>query len=228
MLVERVPGDAWGFLVLAQARVRLGEKADALSGFARVTELAPDTALAAEAQRERLACAVPNASLEIEAVLRAAETAPIASLEGISARGRSLAGQHGVWTAEFARGVAEKRLGRPVGARRAFEESLKLAAGATPSHLELVELCLALGDGTAALAHAERVAVLEGKTPRAVASLAVALHAVGRTDDAKEAARLALKSMPDDPRLRAISLGTKPTAPRPSFFERLKTKLSSK
>ena len=228
VLVERVPGDAWGFLVLAQARVRLGEKADALSGFARVTELAPDTALAAEAQRERLACAVPNASLEIEAVLRAAETAPIASLEGISARGRSLAGQHGVWTAEFARGVAEKRLGRPVGARRAFEESLKLAAGATPSHLELVELCLALGDGTAALAHAERVAVLEGKTPRAVASLAVALHAVGRTDDAKEAARLALKSMPDDPRLRAISLGTKPTAPRPSFFERLKTKLSSK
>ncbi len=182
-LVERVPADAWGFLVLAQARVRLGEKPAALEGFARVVQIAPETALAAEAQRERLACADPQASLEIEAVLRAAETAPVEALDGVAAGARSLAALHGVWTAEFARGVAERRRERMTTARAAFEEALRLAPGATPAHLELVRLCLASGDFEAAVAHASRVVVLEGRTPRALAGLAMALDAAGRTDE---------------------------------------------
>jgi tetratricopeptide (TPR) repeat protein len=234
-LVERVPGDAWGALVLAQAHVRLGEKAEALRGFARVWELAPETALAAEAQRERLACADPQASLEIEAVLRAAESAPPEALAGVAARGRSLASLHGVWTAEFARGVAEKRLGHAASARRAMEDAVTLARGATPAHLELVELCLAAGDADKALEHAERVALLEGRTPRAIAALAVALGAAGRAEEARENAALALASFPGDPRLAAIAARDEPSEPRagearrrPSFWEQLRAKLTSK
>jgi len=227
-LVARVPGDAWGFLVLAQAHVRLGEKGSALGGFARVIELAPDTALAAEAQRERLACADPGASQEIESVLRAAESAAREVLDGVVARARSLAVQHGVWTAEFARGVAEKRQERWVPARRAFEDALVLAPGATPAHIELVELCLSAGDVARALSHAERVVLLEGRTPRAVAGLALALNANGRTSDALEAAQAARVTMPDDPRLRAIVDGKPETPQRPSFWERLRTKISAR
>jgi tetratricopeptide (TPR) repeat protein len=224
-LVERVPGDAWGFLVLAQARARLGEKGAAIGHFTRVRELAKDTALAAEAQREALACRDPQASSEIEAVVRAAETAQEGALEAVAARGRSLAMIHGVWTADFARGVAEKRLGRPVSARRAFEDALNAAPGATPAHIELVELCLRAGDTAAALTHAERVVVLEGRTPRAIAGLAVALHAAGRTAEAKEAALAGLAHTPNDARLEAIAKGTPAEAPvRPSFWEKLRAK----
>ncbi len=226
-LVDRVPGDAWAFLVLAQAHVRLGEPAAALDAFAKVRELAPDTALAAEAQRERLACADPRASLEIEALLRSSESASVEALDGVAARGRSLASAHGVWTAEFARGVAEKRRERWTAARAAFEDALGLASGATPAHLELVELCLRAGDVAVALEHAERVVVLEGRTPRALVCLCLALDAAGRTEDAVDAAKAALLALPGDPRLLAVLAG-KPeeVPPRPSFWERLKTKIT--
>jgi tetratricopeptide (TPR) repeat protein len=229
-LVERVPADAWGFLVLAQARVRLGEPAAALAAFARVTEIAPTTALAAEAQRERLACADPQASLEIEALLRAAETAPVETLDGVAARGRALARAHAVWTAEFARGVAEKRQHRWAAARVAFESALELAPGATPAHLELVELCLRAdaGDAARALTHAERVVVLEGRTPRALACLALALDASGQAAAATEAAKEALAALPGDARLLGIVTGerrTEANATRPSFWERLRVKV---
>jgi len=227
-LVERVPGDVWAVLVLAQARVRLGETAAALDGFARVIALAPDTALAAEAQRERLACADPQASLEIEAVLRAAERARVDDLESVATRARSLALRHGVWTAEFARGVAEKRREQRPAARRAFEDALALSPGATPAHLELVELCLALGDVKTALLHAERVVVLEGKTPRAMAGMAVALDAAGRTRDAVLAARAALAGLPGDARLVAILEGKKDADAPPglTLWDRLRDALA--
>jgi tetratricopeptide (TPR) repeat protein len=227
-LVERVPGDAWGVLVLAQARVRLGESAAALEGFARVWQLAPETALAAEAQRERLACADPQASLEIEAVLRAAERAALEELEGVAARGRSLASHHGVWTAAFAQGVAEKRRDRRVAARSAFEEALKLAPGATPAHIELVDLCLLDGDHEKALRHAERVLLLEGKTGRALAGLAHALAANGQRDAAITTATAALVLLPADERLQKLVSGTPstaPSAPPRSLWDRLRAKL---
>jgi tetratricopeptide (TPR) repeat protein len=226
-LVARAPGDAWGFLVLAQARVRLGEAPAALEGFSRVMQIAPTTALAAEAQRERLACADPQASLEIEAVLRAAESASMDALDGVAARGRSLASAHGVWTGDFARGVAEKRQEHWTAARTAFESALERAPGATPAHIELVELCLRAEDKEAALSHAERVVVLEGRTPRALVGLAFVLDAVGRTEEAKAAAKSALLVAPEDARLLAIALGKKDEAPvRPSLWQRLRTKLT--
>lgn len=227
-LVERVPGDAWGFLVLAQARVRLGETVAASADFARVWQIAPDSALAAEAQRERLACENSQASLEVEAVLRAAASAGADDLEGVVARGRRLALLHGVWTASYACGVAEKRRERWAEARAAFDEAVKLAHGATPAHIELVDVCLVLGDPAAALQHAERVVVLEGKTSRALAGMAVALDAAGRPAEAAEAARGALVQLPDDARLLSIAGGKKEVTEavaRPSLWERLRTKV---
>jgi tetratricopeptide (TPR) repeat protein len=233
-LVERVPIDAWAFLVLAQAKVRLGDTAQALEAFGRVLSLAPQTALAAEAQRERLACSDPRASLEIEALLRASESAAVVDLERVAAHGRSLASLHNVWTAEFARGVAEKRLGRLAAARTAFEDALKLAAGATPAHLELVPLCLSAGDVAAAVEHAEKIATLEGKTPRALSGLAVAYEAAGRTEEARAAARAALAVAPDDghaERLMAIAAGERKPSGREaressSLWERVRARFT--
>ncbi len=184
LLVDRVPGDAWGALVLAQSHVRLGESALALVGFARVWNLAPRTALAAEAQRERLACADPQGAAEVEAILRAAEQAAPSHLEGVVARARALGSLHGVWTAAFARGVAERRRGNVRDARGAFEDALAIADGATPAHLELVELCIKLEEPAVALKHARRAVELEGRTVRALTSLAAALLAGGEPKDA--------------------------------------------
>jgi tetratricopeptide (TPR) repeat protein len=222
VLLSRSPADAWAELVLGQARLRTGERRAAVESFTRVMALAPASALAAEAARERLACSDPDASLAVEAVLRAAQTAPEEDLEGVAARALSLARAHGVWTAELARGVAEKRRGRKSAARAALSEAVRLSPGATPAHLELVDVYMAEGDPHAAKEHAERAIQLEGKTPRALAALAIALDAVGETARAKDMARAALGPSPDDPRLQRIAEGTTPEAPpRPSFWQRL-------
>jgi tetratricopeptide (TPR) repeat protein len=226
LLVTRAAGDAWAHLVLAQARVRLGEIPEALLGFARVMQLAPKSALFAEAQRERLACSDPRASLEVEAVLRAAETAEPDALAGIAARARSLGLTHGVWTASFASGVAERRLARWPAARAAFDEALRRAPGATPAHLELVDVGLALGDAASALEHAEEAVRLEGRSPRVLVALARALSAAGRSREAVEVAREGLTSSPEEPTLVAIATrgGDAPPA-RPSFWESLRRKM---
>ena len=223
-LLERAPSDAWAALVKAQSHARLGEKPAALEGFLRVTAIAPDSAFAAEAQRERVACREPNASLEIEAVLRAAETAAKEDLDGVAARARALASSHAVWTAAFAGGVAEKRLERWTAARVAFEEAVLLAPGATPAHIELVEVLLVLGEPDIAVKHAERAVTLDGKSPRAMVVLALALDAAGRTDEAVLAATAGLRGMPDEARLVAILHRAKEAKPseRPSFWKRLR------
>jgi len=228
LLVERAPGDAWAFLVLSQARARLGETAAALDGFARVLALAPESAFAAEAQRERLVCSDAAASLEIEAVLRAAESAAEKDLDAVAARGRALGLAHGVWTAAFAGGVAEKRLGRFAAAKVAFDRALELAPGATPAHVELVLVSLTLGDVDAAVRHAERAAALEGKTPRVQSALAHALAAAGRTAEAVEAARAGLVALPNDPTLMAIVAQETAAQPeeRPSFWRVLRRKMN--
>jgi tetratricopeptide (TPR) repeat protein len=227
-LVGHVPGDAWAHLVMAQARVRLGEIPAALEGFARVMQLAPASALAAEAQRERLACSDSRASLEVEAVLRAAESAELEALDGIAARARSLGAAHGVWTAPFASGVAERRLTRWTAARVAFGEALTLASGATPAHIELVDVCLALGDSAAALSHAERATQLEGRSPRVLVVLARALSAAGRAREAVDVAREALAQSPAEATLLAIvQRGTDAKPTRPSFWEGLRRKMGA-
>jgi Flp pilus assembly protein TadD len=189
-------------------------------------QLAPASALAAEAQRERLACSDSRASLEVEAVLRAAESAELEALDGIAARARSLGAAHGVWTAPFASGVAERRLTRWTAARVAFGEALTLASGATPAHIELVDVCLVLGDAAAALLHAERAAQLEGRSPRVLVVLARALSAAGRAREAVDVAREGLAQSPEQATLLAIvQRGTDAKPTRPSFWEGLRRKM---
>jgi tetratricopeptide (TPR) repeat protein len=227
-LLARAPGDAWAHLMLAQAQVRLGELPAALAGFARVIQLAPASALAAEAQRERLACSDPRASLEVEAVLRAAESAELDALDGVAARARSLGAAHGAWTAHFAGGVAERRLARWTAARLAFDTALALAPGATPAHVELAHACLVLGDAAAALEHAEQAVQLEGRSLRVLMVLARALSAAGRAHEAVLVAREGLVASPDEATLAAIvQRGTDAKPPRPSFWEGLRRKVGA-
>jgi tetratricopeptide (TPR) repeat protein len=214
LLTARAPGDAWGWLVLARARVGLGEKDAALAAFARILHSAPETTFAAEAQREKLACENPQASLELDAVLRASEAAQPAELDVVAARGRTLALRHGVWAAEYARGVAERRRGQWARARAAFESALRLAPGATPVHAELVHVCLVLDAVPSALEHARRVVALEGRKGRALAGLALCLDAAGKHAEAMAAARAALAELPDDQQLRLIAEGGRREEPK--------------
>ena len=111
-----------------------------------VEELAPASSLAAEAQRARFALEDPQASLEIDAVLRAAYQAPTEDLDTIAARARKLAVAHTAWAAYFAVGIAERRLERWRAARDAFGEAIRVSPGCTPAHMEVVAAHVALDD----------------------------------------------------------------------------------
>jgi tetratricopeptide (TPR) repeat protein len=187
VLLERSPDDAWASLMLGRALAQMGERAEAAARLADVERLAPDSALAAEAQRGRLALVDPRGAQELEAVVRAAFNADAADLGVIAARGRKLATLHGVWPAWYAVGVAERRRERWVDARQAFEATLAASPGCAPAHIELVAVCVSLQDADAAVKHAERAVALEGETPRSLAVLATALLAARRHDAAEAA-----------------------------------------
>jgi Tfp pilus assembly protein PilF len=71
-LVERTPHDAWAHLMLARSLAHTGDRMAASRRLAHVEEMAPSSSFASEAQRGRLALDDPQASMEIDAVLRAA------------------------------------------------------------------------------------------------------------------------------------------------------------
>jgi tetratricopeptide (TPR) repeat protein len=197
-LVERAPVDAWACLMLARASLQMGDKARALDQLARVQALAPDSVFAAEAQRGCFALSDPQAAMEVDSILRAAYSAGAGDLEVLSARARRLATVHPVWSTWFTVGIVERRRERWRPAREAFERAIGLAAASTPAHAELVGACIALGDGAAALAHAERVCALDGQTARTLGVLATALLALGRRHDADAAISQALRLDPSD------------------------------
>ncbi len=184
-LLARTPHDAGAALVLARALAETGERSAAAERLSSIEALAPQSAIAAEAQRGRFSLNEPQAATELEAVLRAAYSAQRADLEVIASRGRRLAELHNVWSAWFAVGIAERRRGHWMKAQSAFESALGVAAGSTPAHMELVAVFVALGDPERALRHAERSVVLEGETARTLAVRATALLACGRRDEAQ-------------------------------------------
>jgi tetratricopeptide (TPR) repeat protein len=202
-LLDRLPTDPWGSFVLARAKAQLGEKVEAARLLTVAEAAAPGSTLAAEAQRGRFALEHPQDALELESLLRAAYSADSADLEGLAARGRRLAAEHGIWAAHFAVGLVERRRERWLPARAAFEAAVAASAGCTPAHLELVAVALATKDAQAALAHAARATLLEGETPRTLAVTATALLAAGRRDDALAAVDRALAiDAKDDAALR--------------------------
>lgn len=221
-LVERVPNDAWATLVLARALAQTGDKLAAVRRLTHVEELAPASSLAAEAQRARFALTDPQASLEIDAVLRAAYQAAPADLDTIAARARKLALVHAAWAAYFAVGIAERRLERWRPARDAFAEALRVSPGCTPAHLEIVAAFVALEDPESALAHARRACELDGETARTLAVLATALLASGKRDEARDAIDRSLALDETDEANRALAERIRAGRSRTSTLTRLK------
>lgn len=204
-LVERTPRDPWASLVLARALTILGDRSAAAHHLARVEELAPQSALASEAQRGRLAIVEPQAAAELDAVLRAAYQAPIDDLDTIASRARKLTEAHPVWTGHFAVGIAERRLERWRHARDAFARAIESSPGCTPAHMEIVGAYVALDESEQALAHARRACKIDGETARTLAVLATALLAAGQRDEAEIAIDKALALDETDEANRALA-----------------------
>jgi tetratricopeptide (TPR) repeat protein len=221
-LVERVPHDAWATLVLARSLAQTGDKLAAVRRLGHVEVLAPASSLAAEAQRARFALEDPQASLEIDAVLRAAYQAPAEDLDTIATRARRLAVAHAAWAAHFAVGIAERRLERWASARDAFDEALRVSPGCTAAHMEVVAAHVALEDFTAALEHARRACELDGDTARTLAVLATALLAAGKRDEALDAIDRSLALDATDEANRALAERIRAGRVRTSTLTRLK------
>ncbi len=221
-LVERVPNDAWATLVLARALAQTGDKMAAVRRLGHVEELAPASSLAAEAQRARLALEEPQASLEIDAVLRAAYQAPTEDLDTIAARARKLAIAHTAWPAHFAVGIAERRLERWRAARDAFGDAISVSPGCTAAHMEVVAAHVALEDPDSALDHARRACELDGDTARTLAVLATALLASGKRVEALDAIDRSLALDATDEANRALATRIRAGRLRTSTLTRLK------
>lgn len=225
-LVERVPNDAWATLMLARSLAQTGDKLAALRRLAHVEELAPSSSLAADAQRARLALEEPQASLEIDAVLRAAYQAPAEDLDTIAARARKLATEHPAWSSFFAIGIAERRLERWRAARDAFAEALRISPGCTPAHMEIVAAHVALDEPEAALEHARTACELDGDTARTLAVLATALLAADKRDEARDAIDRSLALDATDEANRALAERIRAGGPRTSPLTRLRDTLA--
>jgi tetratricopeptide (TPR) repeat protein len=204
-VLEHAPDDAPALLAHAQALVTLGEQQEARARLARIGRVAPDSAAAAEAQVARLALDDPSAELELRSVLRAAHHASLENLAGIAARARRLATLHGAWPGWLAAAVAERRRERWAAARGALEVALETASGATPAHLEMAGVLLALDDPPGALSHAERARALGGESPQTLSVLARTLAATGRLAEARELVSQALAARPEDQELQALA-----------------------
>lgn len=221
-LVERAPRDAWANLILARALAHTGDRMAAVRRLQLVEELAPTSTFASEAQRGRLALEEPQASLEIDAVLRAAYAAAEADLDRIAGRARALATEHGVWNAHFAVGIAERRLERWRAARDAFAEAIRVSPGSTPAHMEIAGAYLALAEPDKALEHARKACDLDGETARTLAVLATSLLAAGQRDEAGHAIDRALALDATDEANRALAERIRTGRPRTSTLTRLR------
>lgn len=214
--------DAWAELTLARAELDLGCHESARAHFSHVEASAPESALAAEARRARFALDHPETARELEAVVREASTLTQDELAAATTRARALATANDVWTAHFAVGLVERRRQRWEHARAALELALEKSPGATPAHLELVAVHVALGSATEALAHADRACALEGESARTLAVRATALLAADRHADARDAIQRALALDASDADHRALAERIHATLEPVGAFERLR------
>jgi tetratricopeptide (TPR) repeat protein len=217
-LVEAVPSDAAASLAWAQALLTLGETAEARGRLAHLERVAPASAAAAEAQMVRLSLDDPRTESEVKSVLRASYHASPSDLVDVAARARKLGTMHGAWPAWLAAGIAERLRGRWAAARDALSTALELAPGATPAHLEMVSVLVAMGEPSLAVSHAERAISLEGASPRALTILSKALVAAGRRPAALEAAKRALAIQPEDEDVRALVASLRQAEPEPAAW----------
>jgi tetratricopeptide (TPR) repeat protein len=182
----------------------MGNPKEALSALATIDRFDKDGAFAAEAQRARFAIENPEASIELESVLRAALHGRPDDLGVITARAQRLALAYPLWVPLYALGIGERRRCCFADARRAFEAALERSPGCVPAHVELTLTCLALDDCTAALAHATRAHALE-ISARTLGALASAQFALGRTAEAEDAILHALALDSEDAANRQLA-----------------------
>lgn len=177
-LMERVPGDAWGALMLGRALSQLGDRQEAIHYLTQAERRAPATAVAAEAERARFTLEEPQASMELDAVMRAVFQVPVADLPWIIARARRLADTYDLWLPHFALGIAARRRKAWTSARKSFDVTVARVPGFAPVHAELASVCRALHDLPAALTHAERALEIEPANEAHVALVAAVRAAV--------------------------------------------------
>jgi tetratricopeptide (TPR) repeat protein len=221
-LLEAIPDEPWASLVLAKARIVLGDVTAARAALARVERVAPRSAPAAEAQAARFAIDEPAAEQEVQSVLRAAQAASGEDLADIAARARRVATLYSSWPAWLAAATAERRRARWTAARGALEVALEIAPGAAVVHLELAEVLLALDDAAGALEHTDRVLALDGESSRVLVARARALLAAGKRAQARETASRALAMQPDADEARALAAILRPSPSEESWMARLR------
>lgn len=120
--------------------------------------------------------------------------------------------------------MAERRRERWQEARAALEIAVQKSPGATPAHIELVAVHVALGSAQKALEHADRACALEGETARTLAVRATALLAASRHADARETIDRALALDASDAN-RALSDRIRANAEPVGAFARIRDAL---
>ena len=111
-------------------------------------------------------------------------------------------------------------MGRRAQARAAFEAVLEMAPGCLPAHADLASLCVELGDGDAALAHATALHAAEGDSPRALLLLARAKRTAGQAAEACAIAARVLALDPGNQEARELAAAPEPPS-RASWIRRL-------
>jgi tetratricopeptide (TPR) repeat protein len=184
-LRDVLPQDPECALDHARALAQTGDKPAALRELGRAMQLAPGSAVAAEAQRGRFAITEPALSKRVDELVALAYRAEGQELEHVVALGQGLGTELPVWSASFALGVAERRLGHLDESKRALLRAAELGPGSAAVHMELSTLYLALKDPKHALEHAVRAQALDGDTGKTLAVLATAHLANGNAETAR-------------------------------------------
>lgn len=213
-LVEAMPRDPWGQLILSRGLLEAGDRDDALRVLCRVRDSIPDHPAASEAARRVFTIEHPRVVRRLERIREASERCSDDELLALADEARDIADAHGEWLAWYTAGVVLKRARARRSARDCFERVLGLAPACVCAHLELVGLLIALGDTAGAVRHSELALELEGETARTLSHRATALLAAGRTDDARAAVDKALALDGDDAASRHVAMEIAKGAPR--------------
>jgi tetratricopeptide (TPR) repeat protein len=210
-VLELAPSDPWATLALARSQMVLGDMAKARELLVAIERGAPGSSAAAEAQAVRVVLDDPTLEAQLQSLMKAAQSAPVAALADIAVRARRLATLHALWPAWLASATADRRRGQLGAARSSLEAALEIAPGAAAAHADLAELLLEQGHATQAREHVRRAIELEGDNPRTVQLLSRVHDATGHPDEARrEAARARAMdteegSAEDAPRARSSS-----------------------
>lgn len=225
-IIEQTPMDMQARMVLGEALGHLGRTHEGVATYRAIERTIKALPLAAEARRARFALESPEAMREIESVVQAAEKANERGLEVVLLRAQRLASDHHLWLIHLTAAKIARNLGRFGEARAHLEAALADAEGCLAARIEMVEVCLLAGDAPAALAAANVLCEVEGRSPKSLALLARVQHTLGNTEAARESVSEGLRAIRDRPgtfgaeELEALAAKYDEPAPKPSVMMR--------